>query len=250
MKFPKRLYAICTVTLALLLLAVTGYLIPESRQDVPTRVLLNNKGGNVIFTHAKHAEDYGLACKDCHHDNMPSPQRSIACGECHPASFDKNYLKDHMNMFGDSSACITCHHVEYTGSTFHHDEHLKNTGDDCQLCHHNSDIEPEPMACSSCHEEVGDKKIPSLAEAAHTRCTQCHSDMFEQRLQGCAHCHEPLKMENYSGAYTKCSACHNEKSETLIMTRMDAYHAQCMKCHRELKKGPYGQDDCFLCHIR
>ena len=80
----KRLYPIVLLTVLLALLAAAGYNLPPSEGATPIRVLLDNKGGKIVFEHKAHAEGYGLECSSCHHaenlDKGISP-----CGECHNA---------------------------------------------------------------------------------------------------------------------------------------------------------------------
>ena len=80
----KRLYPIVLLTVLLALLAAAGYILPPSGGATPMRVLLDNKGGKIVFEHKAHAEGYGLERSSCHHaENLD--QGSSPCGECHNA---------------------------------------------------------------------------------------------------------------------------------------------------------------------
>ncbi|MCG8635861.1 MAG: cytochrome c family protein [Desulfobacterales bacterium] len=72
----------------------------------------------VEFTHKKHAEDYGISCGDCHHDDKGKPIEGLKmgddvqkCSECHNKfKKDKKNKKDimvHENAMHKN--CITCH---------------------------------------------------------------------------------------------------------------------------------------------
>jgi hypothetical protein len=76
--------------------------------------------------------------------------------------------------------------------------------------------------------------------------------MFDKGIKGCAPCHRMKDMTGYEGSYTPCQQCHRipNPDRELVLTRTNAFHDQCMNCHQELKKGPYGENECDKCHIR
>lgn len=153
--------------------ALVGYLLPEGvgsrlsggSSDLPPRILLDNGGGRVIFTHAAHAEDYGFDCVDCHHDDAGDPQQPVPCGTCHPKEFDARFAAEHRYAFPSQGYCLRCHYDQP-----------------------DMDAAPGSMA----EEDRPDKEF--------------------------------------------------------IPTRMDAFHAQCMDCHRDMGAGPYEDDECSVCH--
>ncbi len=102
----KRLYPITLLTALLGLLAVAGYVLPHSEETTPTRVLLDNKGGKVVFEHKAHAEGYGLECATCHHaENL---EKGVSpCGECHNAATAEFNIPDRMEAF--HLRCMGCH---------------------------------------------------------------------------------------------------------------------------------------------
>jgi nitrate/TMAO reductase-like tetraheme cytochrome c subunit len=72
----------------------------------------------VEFTHKKHAEDYGISCGSCHHDDKGAPIEGLKmgddvqkCSECHNKfKKDKKNKKDimvHENALHKN--CIDCH---------------------------------------------------------------------------------------------------------------------------------------------
>ena len=112
LRVEKRLYPIVLLTVLLALLAAAGYNLPPSEGATPIRVLLDNKGGKIVFEHKAHAEGYGLECSSCHHaenlDKGISP-----CGECHNAETearrDNCRLKIAIITWG--CHCIICNDI-------------------------------------------------------------------------------------------------------------------------------------------
>ena len=246
----KRFLPITVLTVVLAAVAVGGYLMPRPSQALPVRLLLANKGGNVIFTHQKHSENYQLNCEQCHHYSAPGKMDPPQCGSCHPTIFDKDYVAIHRDNFDNEAYCNACHHNS-KAEHFDHDAHQDYASEDCQACHHDSDIETEPSRCSNCHEHKSEVGMPNLREATHTRCMDCHEDMYEQGLNGCSQCHvrgdAPLSPPEYE---KPCSDCHERPVNDLIPNRTYAFHGQCRGCHRTTGKGPHGDDLCYHCHIK
>lgn len=255
-------------TVLLLLIGLGGYLVPGPEPGTPPRILLENAGGPVVFEHKRHYQDHSIPCQTCHHEDhadigdssSPSFAASarawqeskdpVPCGSCHPVSFGEDFSKRHTGMFESEEACRRCHHVEFHGQKYDHDLHQEIAGGDCQVCHHGPDIEPSPTACADCHDSQASPGMPDLREAAHERCRQCHADLLDQGLQGCETCHETMDMKDRVMPYSDCSQCHEKPEADLLLTRTNAFHTQCMGCHMERGKGPYGEDDCYACHIR
>jgi len=248
----NKKYIPITIVLAVLLgLAVAGYISPEEKQKLPVRILFKNSGGKVIFTHIKHHRDYEIPCDECHHERKGDSQEPLPCGACHPQAFDRDYIREHINSFPDNSYCIQCHHAELGKLSFDHEAHEEYADEDCQACHHTPDIEEEPQKCGNCHTNAGTKEIPSVRDAAHDRCIDCHDDMFKDGLKGCNPCHKMRNMENYKGDHTPCEQCHqSSEGKDLVLNRLDAFHDKCMDCHKELKRGPYKDNDCDKCHLK
>ncbi|WP_052014797.1 cytochrome c3 family protein [Desulfovibrio sp. X2] len=250
---------------AVVILAVTafiGYAVPEAKPSPPKRVLLENPGGPVVFEHARH-EGYDLKCVQCHHASKVSTTE-VGCGTCHPAEFDQHFVKNHIHWFEGRAACATCHHLEWGKPIFDHALHEEVAGG-CDSCHHaDKSIEPKEQRCSNCHaiprspmaaaKPVPSGTPPSLRDAVHARCRACHEDMFEKELTGCSNCHSRKNMPDVDwNNPTACRECHDKPRESLVPTRKDAFHKQCMGCHKKLGKGPYRDDkdvkDCGRCHL-
>lgn len=267
--------------------AVAGIALTPPSPAVPNKVLLPNAGGRVVFTHQQHAEDYGLDCATCHHENAESRPDPLACGACHGQTSDADFVKTHTETFKDDpQACLTCHHQELASTNWDEDVHQlhidildvedgKETN--CQSCHHDSSIEPEPMACSDCHErlETG-KPVPTdpdpilYRDAVHARCASCHtethSESFDKGIKGCADCHESTDTrkafiesgkdklsDDDIAALSSCATCHFEPPvEEIFPNRMQAFHQQCGSCHADMGGPSVESDDkqCNQCHIR
>jgi DnaJ-class molecular chaperone len=153
------------ISVILGLVAAVGYLQPKDTQAMPVRVLFDNNGGKVVFSHAAHSRDYGVACEECHHESdKPSPN-PVPCGSCHPKVFDENFAKNHISAFADERYCERCHHEGFDG---------KNS---------------EP--CSSCHEEKIEALVPTELSAFHNGCMGCHKDLGSGPYQkeDCTKCH-------------------------------------------------------------
>ncbi|MUM77039.1 cytochrome C [Pseudodesulfovibrio sp. F-1] len=251
----RRFLPITLLTGTLFALALVGYLIPARSAAQPVRILLENKGGKVIFDHKVHTEMQGRACVDCHHTSGQDPAPP-ACSVCHVPKFDQSFVVGHLNTI-DPKHCSACHHAEATIDNFDHDGHAEDyAANNCQACHHDASIEPTPQTCANCHGQRLD--IPTRKDAAHARCANCHDDLFDAGVSGCSACHvrKPVvspQPGNEKGAAISprpCSDCHAEQTDQLIPTTATAFHAQCMGCHEEKTSGPYGDDACFRCHMR
>lgn len=251
------------------LIGVVGFLLPSQEEGkTPVRVLLSNSGGAVVFDHAVHAEGYGFDCADCHHEMaMLGTQEEmeatiLECGACHGIDYDEAYIAQHESLFTNPFQCATCHHVQYDKTDWGHAMHMDML--DCYSCHHeDTDIEPEPQDCANCH-ATGyaplDDPFPSLKNAVHQKCVDCHEDWYAEDMQGCMNCHTDLSsreklVENNSFEMNieqaNCIACHeNTTANDLILPRMDAYHGNCMGCHEDIGAGPYEPSQCKQCHTQ
>lgn len=244
----RRYFPIAILTGILLIAALAGYFIPARSEGPPVRILLENKGGKVIFTHKAHVTIENDTCVSCHHTstNDETPPR---CSSCHVKKFDDTFIAEHPETI-DPEYCGSCHHPEATIERFAHDVHAEDyAAEDCQACHHDESIEPEPQACSDCHESQTSKDIPSLKEANHAKCADCHDDFYEQGINGCANCHT-RKTTTEAPAPQACSSCHDEPIDMLVPTTTKAFHGQCMSCHEQQGAGPFGDDACYRCHMK
>ncbi len=269
----KRFSPMTIIALALGVVGAGLYLVPTPRDDAPRRILYDNAGGPVVFEHARHAAlvapppGQERNCASCHHESPAAREKPIPCGSCHGAAFDENFKKTHAAAFNDNNACATCHHQELTPKQWGHERHYEEFGLSCTDCHHDESIEASPQNCADCHErgvapgrQPREKGAPpSLADAAHQKCRSCHEDLFAAGARGCASCHTTVKVRyrlpreglvRLDPLYTDCAVCHGKSAQKLIPGRMDAFHGQCMTCHRKVGKGPFEKTQCGQCHTK
>ncbi|MEF2232267.1 MAG: cytochrome c3 family protein [Pseudodesulfovibrio sp.] len=243
----RRLLPIAVATGILFVVALAGYLIPAPAAKPPVRILLENKGGPVIFSHKAHMETQGGQCGVCHHTSGED-QSPPACTSCHKGQYDEAFIRDHRTAM-DKKQCAACHHAGATIANFSHDDHTRDYApDNCRACHHDASIEPEPQACSNCHTDASDGGKPDLKTAAHTRCADCHDDFYQKGITGCDACHTRDHAAKTDPA--PCSRCHDQPAGKLIPSPMAAFHQQCMACHEKQGAGPYGDAACNQCHMK
>ncbi len=266
----KRYISIAAVAVVLAVVALIGYVWPAPEpllpvKPLPDRVLLENTAGKVVFDHKKHFEDYKVECQDCHHDRDKPTPIAQACTSCHGAVDKPGFKTAHVTAFKDQMSCVTCHHVEFAGTTWDHDGHTQLVDGKCATCHHDDQrSQPAPQKCSTCHELAAQGAKPGLADAVHARCStpDCHGDLFpaDGDMKQCGVCHNLVNTKttlfdkgwvNINPAYADCTVCHvGQTIDDLILPRMQAFHESCMGCHEKLHKGPYGQDSCNQCHTK
>jgi hypothetical protein len=227
---------------------------PAQPQEVPVRLLFDNAGGMIVFSHVAHGRDdrFGaIPCATCHHESKQPTERPMACSSCHPADYDGPWRKEHSTAI-DPAFCGRCHHAAPGGLAegWDHDAHAQDYASDCKDCHHSEDIEPAPQACSDCHQETGDESMPSMRDAAHTRCETCHADLFEEAPANCKTCHAFKEGAQVAQPFPACASCHYSDTKAQLPARMNAFHDGCMGCHKDTGRGPYKEDDCNLCHMR
>jgi hypothetical protein len=93
-----------------------------------------------------------------------------------------------------------------------------------------------------------DHKTHSADTGYGISCYDCHHHPPEDEsaLQACSVCHP---MEAEEGIIPEsCLECHDadEIEDTETVKRLDAYHTQCIDCHKAVGAGPV---DCNSCHV-
>ncbi len=89
-----------------------------SAPEEPIRLMFQNKGGKVLFTHSVHAGNYTGSCQDCHH-NLDYDE-TYNCSACHEETGDESMPSRADAMH---SQCIGCHEEYGAGPV------------DCNACH-------------------------------------------------------------------------------------------------------------------
>lgn len=129
----------------------------------------------------------------------------------------------HTAQSGYGVSCKDCHH---------HNEKDEAEFRACGDCHFKEDIKQVPELCLSCHEPGEDHH--GNEDVAELTCNDCHKVTDDESLpQACTDCHEPDEIEG------------QEKSMDM-QKRMDAFHNQCIDCHKEYDAGPV---ECSECHV-
>ena len=145
--------ALRIVAIGLLLMGLGGYLWPSSAEEMPVRILLKNKGGDLAFSHLIHSIKYDIPCKECHHEGGDL-SRALKCGVCHPASYSPEFRVEHQKWFPEKWQCLRCHH----------DEDLDTPGNEYQNC-------------MNCHEDSAPEDlVPTRTAAFHQKCMGCHEE--------------------------------------------------------------------------
>ena len=204
----KLVYVLAIVCLIVGILCYSS--LPAKSPETPIRLMFKTVGGNVLFDHQIHSDDYGLKCSDCHHSYDDTVKdKPVACESCHTPK------SKYVPAFGKNGK-------------FDHDLHSMDLGLACNDCHHNYYEEDggEPQPCSDCHEPgVEDDFMLGRVQAFHKQCIGCHEESgVTPGANDCSGCHEPRK-------------------------KSDAFHKQCIGCHENFGVGPSGSDaDCKKCH--
>ncbi|MFH1729721.1 MAG: cytochrome c3 family protein [Pseudomonadota bacterium] len=113
------------IILALGFIGIFGYL-AEKKQD-PIRVLMNSKGGPVVFDHKMHSSEDAAAveCSECHHNYDPDTKEK------------------------QESNCRKCHYDKKLESVCADDPiHTRCVGKNCYDCHADA---AEEQGCKFCH---------------------------------------------------------------------------------------------------
>lgn len=79
-------------------------------QQIPQEYVISIEGGKmapVKFSHAKHATEYQIACKECHHKEADPTKGVQKCVECHGLEEGKEGAPKAMLAYHKN--CIDCH---------------------------------------------------------------------------------------------------------------------------------------------
>jgi len=122
MTFRVKTVAPVALIILLALVSIIGFGF-ETKGGSPLRVYFNTKGGNVIFNHRGHIENYESDCKKCHHE---TDKKEWDCRSCHRSGTDTDSICDgsgiHKQCIGKN--CVNCH-TNMSGLD----------GENCSFCH-------------------------------------------------------------------------------------------------------------------
>jgi hypothetical protein len=248
----NRRYFPITIVCGIFVLVLVGNFARQApSNELPVRLRLENKGGSVVFTHGRHVKyvsQMGKDCAACHHDTTATKATPLPCGSCHASEFNAVFSADHQRTL-PKSTCTSCHHAEMGTIKYDHEAHATSYASSCTDCHHSPDIEPEPQACKNCHGPAAEGSTPSLRDATHSRCASCHAEMYDKKIKGCTSCHNFLP-GTADPKQPPCATCHYDTDAIPLPGRMESFHGQCMQCHAQTGKGPFGETSCNRCHTR
>jgi hypothetical protein len=115
MKTKRSLISFTALGVCLVFLAIGGLMATEMPDyiELDKDVYQSNRKGPVPFEHLMHAEDYEVACNECHHvyeegKNVWEEGDPVQkCGECHDPSETKGDVKKLRLAFHKN--CKNCH---------------------------------------------------------------------------------------------------------------------------------------------
>ncbi len=174
----------------------------------------------IIFSHAKHVGEFGMACIDCHDaaktstlasDNLLSKKTN--CQSCHEEQLNTNCTYCHTS---DDPATYVAFASPRRELRFPHDVHATDENMACETCHAGMDKVdragvrnvPSKATCNTCHD---DRKLSNA-------CELCHTNFASLRPKG--HDRTDFAREHKFLARVStamCGACHTQES--------------CMDCH-------------------
>ena len=275
----KRSVPVLAAGCLLALVGLAGYAMPDSVEFPSPRMLMENQGGRVVFTHKAHSTPGGafgdIPCERCHHElkllsakaEQSAEPTVMPCSACHGTAEKADFKEAHQAQYrakGGDASCLSCHHTKLAGYSekWSHADHKDYASEDCASCHHTEGKTPggrmmtdiKPQRCANCHTKNSNPMTArAIKDAAHTACKNCHEDLFEAGLKACSTCHglADLAAEAAESAQKtpdkalfSCTSCHASVAE-----RMDAFHTSCIGCHTEREKGPgKAPEDCVKCH--
>ena len=187
----KRSIPMLIIGCLFLVTSGVAYIIPTQEPILPQRILLENTGGRVVFTHAAHAAFDGMTCETCHHElaitaetsGAPGPDGQptvIPCKSCHITTDDATFKTAHQALYDKEDggkACIACHHNETALEAPQGSKPVLGSiaGKDFQNC-------------IDCHPDT-----PARMDAFHKNCMGCHDKTGKgpRTDSPCAQCHTP-----------------------------------------------------------
>jgi hypothetical protein len=176
----------------------------------------------VVFSHSNHV-DYADDCETCHHHSS-KVEAAPPCRECHG---------------------LTTGDLRFPGlkGAYHRQ---------CMNCHR--EMESGPLECEGCHAKAG----PGVSKSRRALALEAVDDEIElghlvqkfgavsfdhllhvEVTDNCEICHHEEKGYEKTPA---CRECHNTRDDL-----KNAYHEQCLACHKTDDQGP---TDCEDCHER
>jgi len=181
----------------------------------------------VKFSHKAHT-GYAENCTVCHH-HKSEVEKTPACRECHGLPF-KTLAKPGLKG-AYHRQCMNCHRESGSGPL------------GCEACHEKRKTPGKPV------QETGPVGVGEKISLGHVA-KEYGPVLFNHKLHldmadSCQECH------HHHGEVEKtppCRECHNTRGSVAGEKKlgiMDAYHKQCLDCHRGKGGGP---QKCEGCH--
>jgi hypothetical protein len=198
-------------------------------------------------------ESYHDKCIGCHQDRLDRDLRAgpVQCGLCHlelePATSEWREIRWDYSL---------------------HARHVISEGNKCDGCHHVKDEsgagrkvykQGAESACRDCHGESGQEKRPSLRDASHLMCVNCHlaRDGGKTGPSRCKGCHDAGQLGRIEQLATVPRLMRGQKDQIWVHTEggklnlvpfdHEAHEPRtrsCSDCHHRTL------DACGKCHTR
>jgi len=218
---------------ALLAVAIVGYCMAPKGWVYTS---LETNYGDVSWKHDFHALMKDYSCRSCHHNARPGQTDPAACTECHK-SYNEKQPEDSENKASSAmqayhNKCIGCHKAVKKGPMH------------CAECHTKSETQKKIAVADLTADHGPDTSLLYHIAAKYEPIEFNHKEHTEN-TDGCASCHHK---ETPVEATAACRSCHDVKESTKSPKKtslLDAYHGQCIACHKEEDSGP---TDCLDCH--
>ncbi len=212
---------------------------------------------------------YHQLCVSCHRDWNRQWEIKSNCTSCHKRakqSLKANKIKQRLKDVYPTPKLPTqfvfkTDFEEQPIVTFHHEEHVKAFGLQCQSCHKN-------IRCAACHKITKNGKLlltgKKQPEISHDNCVSCHEQAIDNN---CSFCHAKKERKAFDHASTgwplkpfhkslACTRCHKNGFKRL--------NTNCTTCHNTNKWQPgtfnhavtgivldenHKDTDCEECHV-
>lgn len=206
-----------------------------------------------VFLHDRHTqalEEKGKDCAACHKEVTTSQgQKALAFSFERTEEESKSMSAEELKELYHSK-CISCHAEDKAARA----EKFGPQAGECRTCHvespeYTAARKPVAMGNALHYRHWGSENIPK-DKGLDTNCGACHHeyDKAEKKLvyvqyqeESCSYCHTEDPAESPAVA----------PEEGMKLDTMDAFHAQCVNCHRDLQKvgvEKTGPVDCAGCH--
>ena len=225
----------------------------------------------VVLSHTKHVDDYGLDCTECHHiynekgkNIWEEGDRVISCNQCHNSAFTGH---------GGVRPLYEAYHGN------------------CRECHKGDD--KAPKKCAACHQGPRDGAVRTKGTARPAKkdikagvkkdgagyhltasgkakdLMVLNSSLFKKKIQGpvgfnhmnhagkyggkCQRCHHVFvdgkNTWQEGDKVVRCQVCHNEPATQhgKAIGLFQAFHANCQSCHKVAPKSS-ADNPCAFCH--